>query len=294
MNVENFGLAILIVLLLCNFIIILVRDFINARSTNKNTIKSKIKKRDFKFFLKSSIFFLLFTSINSMIGKELDFWSRYLGDSVLIIWSVTIYFGILYLMLAILTLFEMYNKWLRSKLNKEKNDYDDELVIWIGENYISERFLYKLFYKKADAEYNDIENIKNVRGILEEYLEGDKLNYKLLKNHLEFKRKNEFLKKFKILSISLVSLSISSIIIPNIDEYSDTLKIKFEDIMGDNGVDVIISLFTTIAGYSLIMIFMALVFSIYLFCKTIYEVFSEKDRSVKYLITIIDKILEEM
>ncbi|MER2172246.1 MAG: hypothetical protein ABS938_16640 [Psychrobacillus psychrodurans] len=288
MNVERYGLAILIVLLLCNFIIILVRDFINYQSASKN----KIKNRDIKFFLKSSIFVLIFTSINSLIGKKIDFWLEYLGDFALIIWSLTIYFGILYLMMAILTVFVMYNKWLRNKFNEEKNDYDDKLIIWIGENYISERFLYKLFNKEADAEYNDIENIKKVREILGEYLEGDKLNYKLLKNHLEFKRKNEFLKKFKILSLSLVSLSSSWIIIPNIGEYRDILKIKIED--GNNWIDVIINLFTTMAGYSLIIIFVALVFSIYIFCKTIYEVFTERDRSVKYLITIIDKIIEEI
>lgn len=290
MSIEKFGLLILIVLLLCNFIIILVRDFLASKSRNKKIIK----KKDIKLFIESFMIFLVFAIINSLIGKNNEYLSETLGDFILIIWSITIYFGLLFLMVTILTLFIMFNKWLKSRSNKEKNDYDDKLIVWIGENYISERFLYKIFAVEADRGYNDIENILKVSKILDQYLKGDKLNYKLLKNHLEFKRKNEFIKKFKLLLLPLIPIFSAAFIIPNITEYSEMLKIKIKEIINNNGLELVISLFTTMAGFSLIIIFIALVFSIYLFCKIIYEVFTEKDRSVKYLITVIDKILEEI
>lgn len=76
------------------------------------------------------------------------------------------------------------------------------------------------------------------------------------------------------------------------------LKKNIEVIIQNNGINkimvIISNLFTTMAGFSLIIIFITLIFSIYLFCRVVYEVFTEKDRSVKYLITVIDKILEEM
>lgn len=241
---------------------------------------------------------MFFTFVNMLIGVNNNYLEGIFGDFLLIVWSFTIYFGILYLMIAVLSLFILFNKWLKVKFHKGKNDYDEDLVVWIGENYISERFLYRLFSEKADTRYNDIDNIVKIRGILEDYLKGDKLNYKLLRNHLEFKRKNEFIKKFKIFIFSATSLFLSSIVIPYIDEYSKMLKKNIEVIIQNNGINkimvIISNLFTTMAGFSLIIIFITLIFSIYLFCRVVYEVFTEKDRSVKYLITVIDKILEEM
>lgn len=291
MKIEGFGLLILIVLLFCNFIIILVRDFISS----KERTKKKYLKKDLKFFLKSCLFFLISLGTNALIAEKQEFLTKILGDFALVIWSITIYFGMLYLMMAVLTFLIMFNKWLKDRFNKEKNDYDDKLSYWIGENYISEKFLFKLFdTEDGDSEYNDIENIKKVRKILEKYLKEDKLNYKLLKNHLEFKRKNEFKNKLKFLLLPLIPIVSTALILPNITEYSEMLNKKIKEIINENGFEIVMNLFTTMAGFSLIIIFISLIFSIYLFCRIVYEVFTEKDRSVKYLITIIDIILEEI
>ncbi|WP_391369371.1 hypothetical protein [Lysinibacillus sp. KU-BSD001] len=113
-------------------------------------------------------------------------------------------------------------------------------------------------------------------------LGDDILNYELLKNHLVFKGESAFLKRFILVIMSMLSAFITAIIIPN---FNDSFKEYFNKI-----IEIFPVIFSS-AGLSLIIII--LIFVIYIFIKEVFEIFTAKTRSIKYIISMLDIIIED-
>lgn len=257
----------------------------DLNTSNKVKISSDVKNL-FMYLITTIILFILF----NIAIQNLTFFYEYLkGFSMLIIGSI-IYFLMTFTTSFLLSLFVLSNNFMKRSFYKNKKDYDKELIIWLREKYISEKFLFNKFSVLATKDNNDIENLKKIRGILEEDLGDDITNYKLLKNHLEFKNNKFPKKKLNTILITLGSLLFSSIILPyfkNAFESNVVIIEYFKEFIS------IFPNYLMVDNLWLIFVFVGMILTVYITINQFIATFTEKERSLTYLISILNILIDE-
>lgn len=176
------------------------------------------------------------------------------------------------------------------KTLESSEKYNKSLFLWLGEYGIyTKSLLY--FNKKANENFDDINNLLEIKKILESRLGNELTNYYLYKNHLEFKGK-KVNKKFNSFIMSICGVIITSLLIPfvkkifKIDEVLDIVKIS--DILKELNVK-----FMYINYFGFTLSSLGIILAVYFCFKTIYSNLTEKSRRINYLISIIDILIKE-
>lgn len=242
---------------------------------NISSFKKKIKK-----ILTSDIFLTLVISLVSSLVFVI--YHTITEKNEFDVFSVSI-LGVVLLFLAACISQIIYALYRRSEEKIAKSDFElnTKLYYWLGENYISEKFIISTFDDSASSTGNIIENLNKTKQILKEAC-GDELeNYKLLKNHLEFRTEGKLSKKIHALIISIMSTGILAGIL-------SFLKAKL------NNADFIrvILQFTSSNLEEVILLIWYVIFIILLSIVT-YNIINFKNKRIQYLISILNILIEE-
>jgi len=204
-----------------------------------------------------------------------------------------LYLGILIFLHLILftALGVVFMKFINDKLNektyKENEKYKKKLFIWLGEDYVSERFLYNLFSSDANEDFDDIDNLKSVKEKLEIELGGEITNYHLLKNHLEFKQRNNSMKKLKVIMFTLLGTLITALISPLIQK-----AINIGQYIDNQDFGLLFKNFASMDNYSLFL-YLGVGFSVYFMILGTFSSLTVNSRRNEYLISILGILIEE-
>lgn len=251
----------------------------------------KVKELFNKLFLKmkkTSIFVIIFICIGFILKNADSSTSKlveWFGSFGVIVLAILFYvYAIMITTLIIMfinTLQETMSKIIYGKrtLNSKK------LFSWLAEDMVSHAFLYSLFNEKAN--WNDIKNIMRVKEILKKNLNNDITEYKLFRNHLDYKTKKSFSKKFNLLILTSISSFATINFLPKF--YNGIINVflgKIESIISWNNFDGILFIFNLI-------FFVSMVFIIYFTFYYLILMFTDNGRRVNYLISILDILIEE-
>lgn len=196
-------------------------------------------------------------------------------------------FFIFFTAIAAVSMNFMFEK-INERYNTTDEKYNKSLSIWLGEDYVSERFIYNLFSDNADENYNAIKNLNSIKDKLVDELGEDIINYRLFKNHLEYKQRKNSTKKLKIIMFTLFGTLFTASISPfiqkasNIGQYIDNMDFVF--------------LFKYFAGmeyYSFIFLYLGVGISVYFMILNTYSRLTELSRRNEYLISILVILIEE-
>lgn len=246
----------------------------------KNYVKNLLNKE--------IIWLILLTILLTVYLKKGLFFEElatFLGSSFLIYFSFLFYFWLMLVTTIGVGIIKIILEKTHYLLYKNSRKSKENLYEWLGHDTVSEVFLMKFLNKNASEKHNVIENIKDIKDLLEKELEGKLVNYNLLKNYLEFKQKNNSFTRLRWLLLSIMgtitTFIVSSVIKPNIIEYyNQNLELDFAKIF-------------TNETYSNVIIFLGVGFSVYLFIGGIMSAFSEPSRRIKYLISILEILIKD-
>lgn len=231
-------------------------------------------------------FLVLFIGLTYLLKSDfyLDFLINQFGEYGAILLAITIYLVSAITTILVVAFLTLFQEWMSQYLYSRKTDSKKKLFTWLSQDIVSNIFLYDCFKDSSDGDYNDIENIKKVVKILKLKLNYNLVNYKLFKNHLEHKTKKSFFKKFNFALLTIVSSFATLKLMPVIhDEIINQIKEK-------------ITLFNSTPNSIIFMnliILMSICIMVYFFAYQMSLFFTDSGRRVKYLISILDILIEE-
>lgn len=208
------------------------------------------------------------------------------NDNRLLVYAILVYIFCSLLALLVILFISMMQKYMYKNLYKNKNDYNERLYIWLGEDEVSNKFINGLFGGKASKSYDDIVNLRKIKTVLDKRFKNSILDYKLLKNHLEFKTKKNFDSRAGTVLMTIIGTILTTQLIPMLGKYffkeenTDALLKQFTSLFGSEGI------------YSLFL-YGAIFILIYLPVKSILLFATVNKRRLEYIISILDIIIKE-
>lgn len=251
----------------------------------------KVKELFYKFYLKMKkiflfvILFIFLTIIlkdyNTTTSKLLEWFGKY-GIFVL---SLMFYVYAVMLTTIFIAFLNIFQNFLTNRFYSKKPKTRNKLFFWLAEDTVSNSTLYNLF--KEDSTGDDIRNTKKVWDILRKELNYDVAQYKLFKNHLEYRTKKSFFKKLNLLILTSISSFITLNILPKFyKNVTDIILKKIETSFLWTDIDVILFIFN-------LVVYISLTFVIYFTLYHTILMLTDNSRRTKYLISILVILIEE-
>lgn len=247
-------------------------------------IRSILKNGYFKYIKWIVILILLLKILESQ--TYIDFLIKIFGEFGAIFYSLSFFaLSLIFTMLLIVSI-----AWLFKKadllLDKTSSPYTGTLYTWLGEDAVSNKFLRNIFNDGAASEYDVTKNLKEITNILRKRLENNLLYFKLFRAYLISRTKKSLLNKINVYLITLLGTFISTLLIPKIKEYV-LHKVESQEIFK------IIDELTSYQIYSYFIIYISIAFIIYFLTYQFLYTFTERSRRIKFLISILDLLIEE-
>ncbi|AHN24274.1 hypothetical protein [Lysinibacillus varians] len=237
-----------------------------------------------KFFVFAAIFIFLtiiLKNYNTTISKMTEWFGKY----GIIILSLMYYIYAAMLTTIFIAFVNKYQEFLTNRFYSKQPKTRNKLFFWLAEDTVSKSTLFDLF--KEDSTGNDIKNTKKISDILKSNLNYDVAQYKLYRNHLEYKTKKSFFKKLNLLILTSISSYISLNILPKF--YKNVTEGIVESIESSwlwIDSDVFLFIFN-------IVIYISMIFIIYFTLYHTLLMLTDNSRRVQYLISILDILIEE-
>ncbi|MET4562730.1 hypothetical protein ABIA69_003921 [Lysinibacillus parviboronicapiens] len=233
------------------------------------------------------IIFIIVLTLHLTKGIFFEELANFLGSYFIIYFSFLFYFWLIILVSIIIVflkyIIEKMDLFIYSQYKESEGNY----YKWLGQDMVSEKFLLELFKEDASRNYDDIENIIKIRELIEKKLKGELVNYKLLKNFLEFRQKNNSFRKINVvlfsLSATFFTFILSSVLKPKIVEYFEKgIKLNLD-----------INLIFTNNNYGNLIVFLGIAIAIYLFIASLFSNLTENKRRTNYLISMLDILIKD-
>lgn len=208
-----------------------------------------------------------------------------LGKFALIIFALGIFIISVILTILLLLALEWLFNIIDKFIYKNKSDYQHDLFYWLAEDGISNVFLKSILSNEASKERDDISNLINVRKILQKKLEHDVQNYKLFKSYLINRSKKSL---FKTLNSFLVTLFVALVIKDQLPKFKEYIQQTVDNKMFIENLAYLI----TVEGYSNLILTTSFFFVLYFTVYRLLLRFTEEDRRIKNIISILDNLIE--
>ena len=247
----------------------------------KNFFKKIFKSKSGKLVLSSLILFIFVKNyfkwgIFSFLPNDIHYFT----------YTLLVYIFSSFLALLFILFISIMQKYMYKILNKNKKDYNQQLFTWLGEDSISNKFIDGLFSAKASKSYDDIENLNKIKQALNVKLKDSLLDYKLLKNHLEYKTKKDFDSKAGTILMTVIGTILTTQFIPKLvlsfskAESNDLLLKQITNLFG-------------LEGFYSLFLYGSIFILIYLPVKSMLLFVTEDKRRLEYIISILDIIIKE-
>lgn|GEM_PF-6031453 len=254
-------------------------------------LKEKIKEliRNIVFMIKKIFVFAVILIFLTIILKNYDItiskMTEWFGKYGIIILSLMYYIYAAMLTAIIIAFVNKYQEFLTYWFYRKQPKTRNKLFFWLAEDTFSKSTLFDLF--KEDSTGNDIKNSQKISDILRRNLNYDVAQYKLYKNHLEYKTKKSFFKKLNLLILTSISSYISLNILPKFyKNVTEGIVQNIESFFLWQDSDIFLFIFN-------IVIYISMIFVIYFTLYHTLLMLTDNTRRAQYLISILDILIEE-
>ncbi|MFF5994810.1 hypothetical protein AAGS61_08605 [Lysinibacillus sp. KU-BSD001] len=247
-------------------------------------LRTIFKNNYFKFIKWIVILILLFKVLESQI--YIDVLIEVFGEFGAIIYSLSFFTLSLIFTALLLVSFGWLFKKTDLLLDKTTSPYNSTLYTWLGEDAVSSKFLRNMFGDGASSEYDDTENLKEITNIIKTKLEDNLLYFKIFRTFLYSRTKKSLFNKINVYLITLLATFITTLFIPKIKEYI-TNKVGSQEIFK------IIDELTRYQIHSYLILYTSIAFTVYFLTYQVLFTFTERNRRINFLISILDILIEE-